>query len=692
MALILVVDDRPGNREYLVTLLRYRGHRLLEAGDGAEALALVRAERPDLVITDVLMPTMDGFEFVRRLRADPDVARTPVIFYSAEYQRPEAQALARASGVVNHVTKPAEPEEILRVVEGALGAGPAAAVHPPAAEFDREHLRLLTDTLARRVNQLEAAQRRQAVVADLGQRALSGVDPSTLMDGAVALVARALDVEYCHVLELLPEGDALRMRAGVGWEEGRGGLETVGAGGDSAAGYALRRREPVFFEDLPTEGRFGGPPPVRAHGVTSGVTVAVPGHDRPFGVLGAYTARRRTFTRDEGDFLLAVANVLASAVERRRAEEALREGENRTRERYAELDHLYRTAPVGLGVLDRDLRFVRLNERLAAINGGTTAGHVGRTLWEVIPDLAAEIEAIYQRALESGEPDLDREVHGVSPTDPGVERDWLVSLHPLAPDGGAVREVSVAVLDVTERKRVRKTLEVYAERLRELTRRLMEVQEAERRHLARELHDEIGQALTAVKINLQGAMAGGTDVGPRLGESVSIIDETLQRVRGMALDLRPSLLDDLGLVAALEWYVERHAQRTGLQGRLVADPDEIHADPEIETACFRVAQEALTNVARHARASRFSVELIQHAGGLLLVVRDDGVGFDPGAAIRNASRGKSLGLAGMRERVELVGGRVEFVAGPGEGAEVRAEFPTAPAAVRPVSVEPGPVD
>ena len=136
-------------------------------------------------------------------------------------------------------------------------------------------------------------------------------------------------------------------------------------------------------------------------------------------------------------------------------------------------------------------------------------------------------------------------------------------------------------------------------RLEKLTRRLIQVEEEERRRIARELHDEIGQALTALKINLQGVMDGVGDTQGRLAESTDIVEHILQQVRGVALDLRPSMLDDLGLAEALQWYVRRQAERTGLKGRFIADPEEIKADPEIETACFRVVQEAITNVARH---------------------------------------------------------------------------------------------
>ena len=126
-ATILTVDDRPENRSFLTTLLAYRGHRLLEAADGAEALEVARAGRPDLIVADILMPTMDGFELVRQLRADPATAAIPVIFYTAAYQVEESHALAEAGGVVRHLAKPSDPEVILRAVDEALRPAPSDA-------------------------------------------------------------------------------------------------------------------------------------------------------------------------------------------------------------------------------------------------------------------------------------------------------------------------------------------------------------------------------------------------------------------------------------------------------------------------------------------------------------------------------------------------------------------------------------
>jgi PAS domain S-box-containing protein len=181
MPTILIVDDRPANREFLVTLLGYGGHRLLEAADGAEGLSITRAARPDLVIADILMPTMDGYEFVRQLRADPAIADTRVIFYTAHYHEPEARKLAAACGVSDVMTKPCEPELVLRTVNAALGNIPATSPASPPEEFDREHLTLLTDKLSQHADEVRRTNERLQAMVELGLQLGSERDPARLL-------------------------------------------------------------------------------------------------------------------------------------------------------------------------------------------------------------------------------------------------------------------------------------------------------------------------------------------------------------------------------------------------------------------------------------------------------------------------------------------------------------------------------
>jgi two-component system sensor histidine kinase UhpB len=233
--------------------------------------------------------------------------------------------------------------------------------------------------------------------------------------------------------------------------------------------------------------------------------------------------------------------------------------------------------------------------------------------------------------------------------------------------------------DVTERERSAKALEEYAGRLRALSARMAQVSEGERGRLARELHDRVGENLTALGINLsivrsQMPAEALAAVDSRLADSLALVESTTERIRDVMADLRPPVLDDYGLAAALRWYGEQFARRTGLAIQMDAREPEARAEPHIELALFRIAQEALTNVAKHARATRVHIELLEFAGAHRLVIADDGVGFDPLHAGTPSGTG-GWGLLTMAERAEAVGGRWSTVSAPGEGTRIIVEVP-----------------
>jgi len=184
---------------------------------------------------------------------------------------------------------------------------------------------VITDITERKEaeEKLKARERQQAIVAELGLRALVGIDINVLMNESVALLAENLKVEHCKILELLPDGKNLLLRSGVGWKDGLVGHATVGAGKDSQAGFTLISDGPVIVEDLRTETRFSSPPLLTDHGVISGMSVIITGWERPFGVLGVHTTQQRKFSMDDIHFLQSIANVLVSAIERHRTEKEL---------------------------------------------------------------------------------------------------------------------------------------------------------------------------------------------------------------------------------------------------------------------------------------------------------------------------------------------------------------------------------
>jgi signal transduction histidine kinase len=245
------------------------------------------------------------------------------------------------------------------------------------------------------------------------------------------------------------------------------------------------------------------------------------------------------------------------------------------------------------------------------------------------------------------------------------------SLSPLRLDG--TRAICLIASDLSEVKRAEQEVRASSEQLRKLAARLVSVREEERTRIAREVHDELGQSLTAVKMDLAWLAGrlppGNAQMHKRLHSTQELASRIIQSVRRISTELRPGVLD-LGLAAAVEWQVKEFQVRTGIQCKLRLLTQEVFA-PDVSTALFRILQETLTNVARHAKATRVEVVKQKQQDRLVLRIRDNGRGFDP----KDPSISKSLGLLGMRERAAILGGQVNIASAPGKGTTVTAWIP-----------------
>ncbi len=402
----------------------------------------------------------------------------------------------------------------------------------------------------------------------------------------------------------------------------------------------------------------------------------------------------RTIRKDDGtlDYLVVLAHDIT---DQKRVEASLRESE-------VTLQSFFASAALMMGVvkvLPDDIVHLSDNQATADFFGTTVEALRGRraSRCAVPPDILDLWVTRYHRCIATRAPvpfEYEHEVVRGGIPDRRVLT-ATVSFIGTGSDGQA--RCAYVAEDITERRRAETLLRQAHEslehrvqertselvnatqRARVLAQRLYEVQEAERRQLAQDLHDEIGQALTALKLNLQQVERDhlGPTTGVELQESIGISDQLLARVRSLALDLRPSLLDDLGLVPALRWYATRQAERMGwaLQLDLPDGMPDLLAPRSI--ACFRVVQEALTNVARHAMAKEVSVTLAVQEGQVRVVVHDDGCGFDIEAMRASAQQGRSMGLLGMEERISLVGGTLRVESTTGEGTSVVFSIPVA---------------
>jgi len=346
--------------------------------------------------------------------------------------------------------------------------------------------------------------------------------------------------------------------------------------------------------------------------------------------------------------------------ERKRLEVARQESEQRYREIFdSSLDALFLLEVSAEG----DLRTIEVNPAFEKAVGRSRAQLVGRAIEQALPPEAAPgALAKCRRCVASGLP-LDEELELELPAG---RRTLHATLIPVRDESGRVHRLVGITRDISARK--------HAEHLlRDLSSRRETAREEERKRIAREIHDELGQQLTALRMGISLLRLQFGAANPLLVERVQglmgLADKSIQVVRDVAASLRPASLD-MGLASALEWLVAEFAQHSGLDCRLRLPPEKLLLDDERATAAFRVVQESLTNVARHARASRVEISLAHGAGHFLLEVRDDGQGFDPAAPRQNA-----FGLVGMRERGLMLGGEVSILSAPGQGTLVRVRIP-----------------
>lgn len=687
MALILVADDHPLNRHFLATLLSYHGYGINEASDGIDALRSAREERPDLIIADVAMPRMDGFAFVTALRADADLAHIPVIFYTATYRDVESRAIARAAGVQHLITKPSDPEVIVETVQKALGLSSPPPRHP----LSTEQLRQYTDRLQR-------TNIRMSALIELSFELDAERDPDRLVRTACIAVRKIFDCDHAAIVL-------------VGNEER---VPTPYVDGD--VDQTALMRAGLFFGPFMRNFGDASNPVVQQmstsmRGLRSTLLVPMTSGRDLYGTIVLGKTIERGFTSDDERLGLAAAGQIRAAHESlmlyqaqrrqaailarahedleskidertrelRLANEALRrqmtERERIEEELRASREHLaalFDASPISIVSFDAN-RLTRTWNAAAERTFGWRADEViGRPNPAVPPELQQEYDALIDRCL-SGVTLTDIETQRAKKD--GTRIDASISLAPLYGPHGTARGYVGILSDITGRKRTEEELRSSQERLRALSARVILIQEEERTRIARELHDDLGQLLTAIKIDaarIVQSLANGIQPPERVTAGIlPLIDSTLDTVGRLVCELRPSRIGEIGLVAAIEKKLADFQLRTEIECELSIRPEQLAVRGDIGVAIFRILEEALTNVVRHSEATRAEVRLRVEADELLLEIRDNGRG------IRDAERlsHESYGLIGMKERAYLLGGSFSITGVEGRGSIVVVRMP-----------------
>jgi len=278
-------------------------------------------------------------------------------------------------------------------------------------------------------------------------------------------------------------------------------------------------------------------------------------------------------------------------------------------------------------------------------------------------------DLLLQEILRTGKPVFDRELSAELPARPGELHHWLVNFFPIRERGGVFTQLGIIVVDVTARRNAE-------EALRKLSGRLLGIQDQERRRIARELHDSLGQYLVGLKITIEMLGQSQGDNTALLAECRDILDKSITETRTLSHLLHPPLLDEAGFASAASWFVTGFSQRSGIPVTLEVPPDLPRLPESVEIALFRILQESLTNVHRHSRAPSAEIKVEADAEQVSIEVHDHGRGI-PAYVLRHMDgEGAKLGvgLAGMRERIHELGGEFEVLSDE-DGTTIRARVP-----------------
>jgi len=372
---------------------------------------------------------------------------------------------------------------------------------------------------------------------------------------------------------------------------------------------------------------------------------------------------------------LRLYGAVQDITKRKLAEEALRESENRILEALEFNKTILNTSSIGILTYKESGQCTYANDAVAKIVGTNVAGLLEQNFHQIQSWKKSEMYELAVKTLRTG---TEQRIEPLVATSFG--KDVWLSIRFSSFYSEGENHLLVFMYDITERKRAEEALKASHQQLRAFAGRLQSVREEQRKEFAREIHDQLGGAMTGLKIDLSFLASSApkswhiTDRDSflsKVNEMSKLIDETIGTVRRLVTELRPSILDDFGILAALEWQLWEFQKRTGIQSEFVSTLKDINMDEELSITVFRIFQEALTNVARHANATNVIATLYKEADSLVLKVEDNGKGISEND-IHNA---KSIGLTGMRERTLSLGGTISFSGEPSKGTTVSVQFP-----------------
>jgi PAS domain S-box-containing protein len=638
-AKILCVDDDPELLFINSSILRHAGHEVFEASSGHECLSVAQKENPDLILLDVMLPDVNGIDVCRQIKTDPTLRGTYVMLISGMEVSSERQAHGLDEGADGYIVRPISGQELLARIQAMIRIKYAEA----ALRKSKETYKMLVDTMNEGLGIIN--EKGSITFVNNKTCELTGYTQEELIGR--------------HIFDFLDEEnrEILQRQINKRTKGIKESYEISWRGKDGQKIHTVVSPQPIFD----AKGFFKG----------------------SFAVLTDITEQKRI--QKELEQNLYQKKLILESVG-----EGIYGVDKDGNTMFVNPELLFMTGYDDHEILGQNAHFIFRHSRtdgtpydretcpiLETLRNGLICKVGDEVLWRR-DGTSLPVEYTSAPIIEAGEivgavivvrdvTERKRAEQEISKLNEELERRVVERTFQLE---AVIKELESEIID---RRNAEDKLQKYAEQLQTLSKRLIDVQEAERRYIAQELHDEIGQALTGIKLGIDMLIkVPSENTGKGLGEVQNLVQELLSRVRNMSLDLRPSMLDDLGLLPALFWQFNRFTNQTNVQIKFRHEGLDRRFSPEIETAAYRIVQEALTNAARHACINEVSIFITKNHEALIIKIEDKGVGFDYATVL---SARNTAGLRWMNERVVMLGGQLHIDSSPGTGTRLIARIP-----------------
>ena len=525
------------------------------------------------------------------------------------------------------------------------------------------------EQLQARIREARANAKRLATLNTISNALSQYLDPAKVINTAVEMVGEVMEVEVILVYSIEPEAGELTLIAYEGISDDSAREMDHVKLGEGFNGKVVVTGEVMLVPDISTDAHLTKPAAIK-NKIHPALIVPMKSKGEVIGTLCVGMRRPRAFLPDEIDLLSTIAGQIALALFNARLYEEARQAADQMYRSARDYRNLFENAHDAIWFHDLDGKILAANRASQDLTGYPIEEFLGRNIREFMDEEMIALAREVKRKLFSGEPFTQPyEQHTI--TKDNVRKTCMITSSVMMVDDKPVGFQHIA-RDVTEERRMQNNLRYY---LSQITR----AQEEERKRIARELHDDTAQALFAISRQMDNFVRDNPQLSPQqavaLNDMRQRLGVALQGIRRFSQDLRPSIIDDLGLLPAIKWLIKQKSEDTGMEISLNVGGKEQRLLPEIELTLFRITQEALNNAGKHAIASKATVSLDFMPEQVSVTISDNGKGFQLPETIRDLSHAGKLGLVGMQERVSLLNGSLSIKSEPGKGTSITASVP-----------------